>query len=106
MKHSNILFVVIFFIFSSTNFAQKSDIYTNSLKEYKHAVELYNNRDFVASKHLFNKLKNQFDNSSEFKANCEYYEAFCTIQVGDQNGDEMMRNFVERYPTSTKQNTF
>ena len=62
MKHSNILFVVIFFIFSSTNFAQKSDIYTNSLKEYKHAVELYNNRDFVASKHLFNKLKNQFDN--------------------------------------------
>jgi TolA-binding protein len=105
MKHSNILFVVIFFIFSSTNFAQKSDIYTNSLKEYKHAVELYNNRDFVASKHLFNKLKSQFDISSELKANCEYYEAFCTIQLGDQNGDEMMRNFVERYPTSTKQNT-
>ena len=105
MKHSNILFVVIFFIFSSTNFAQKSDIYTNSLKEYKHAVELYNNRDFVASKHLFNKLKNEFDNSSELKANCEYYEAFCIIQLGDQNGDEMMRNFVERYPTSTKQNT-
>jgi TolA-binding protein len=105
MKHSNILFVVIFFVFSSTNFAQKSDIYTNSLKEYKHAVELYNNRDFVASKHMFNKLKNEFDNSSELKANCEYYEAFCTIKLGDQNGDEMMRNFVERYPTSTKQNT-
>ena len=105
MKHSNIWFVVIFFIFSATNFAQKSDIYTNSLKEYNHALELYNNRDFVASKHIFNKLKNQFDNSSELKANCEYFEAFCAIQLGDQTGDEMMRNFVERYPTSTKQNT-
>ena len=105
MKHSKILFAVIFFYFSATNFAQKSDIYTNSLKEYNHAIALYNNRDFVASKHLFNKLKDQFDNSSEFKANCEYYEAFSVIHLGDQNGDEMMRNFVERYPTSTKQNT-
>jgi len=105
MKYSNPWFVVLFLIFSATNFAQKSDIYTNSLKEYNHAIELYNNRDFVASKHLFNKLKSQFDNSSEYRANCEYYEAFCAIQLGDQSGDKMMRNFVERYPTSTKQNT-
>ena len=105
MKHSNILLVVIFFIYSATNFAQKSDIYTSSLREYNHALELYNNRDFVASKHLFNKLKDKFDKSSELKANCEYYEAFCAIQLNDQNGDERMRDFVERYPTSTKQNT-
>jgi len=105
MKHSKIWFVVIFFFFSAIIFSQKSDIYTNSLKEYNHAIELYNNRDFVASKHIFNKLKDQFDNSSEYKANCEYYEAFCEIQLGEKAGDEMMRNFVERYPTSTKQNT-
>ena len=105
MKHSNIWLVALFLFFSATSFAQKSDIYTNSLKEYNHAIELYNNRDFVASKHLFNKLKSEFDNSSEHRANCEYYEAFCAIQLGDQSGDKMMRNFVERYPTSTKQNT-
>jgi len=105
MKHSNILLVVIFFIYSAANFAQKSDIYTSSLREYNHAMELYNNRDFVASKHLLNKLKDKFDKSSELKANCEYYEAFCAIQLNDQNGDERMRDFVERYPTSTKQNT-
>ena len=105
MKHSNIWFVALFLIFSATGFAQKSDIYTNTLREYNHAVELYNNRDFVAARHLFNTIKSQFDDSSEHKANCEYYEAFCAIQLGDQKGDKMMRNFVERYPTSTKQNT-
>ncbi len=105
MKHRTIWFVSLFLFFSSLGFAQKSDIYTNSLRDYNHAVELYNNRDFVAAKHLFNKLKSQFDDSSEKKANCEYYEAFCAIRLGDQNGDQMMRNFVERYPTSTKQNT-
>ena len=105
MKHRKLLFVALFMVFSATSFAQKSDIFTNSLKEYNHALELYNNRDFVAAKFLFNKLKGQFDQSSEHKANCEYYEAFAAIQLGDQSGDEMMRNFVERYPTSTKQNT-
>ena len=105
MKHSNIWFLTLLFVFSTTSFAQKSDIYTNELKEYNHAVALYNNRDFVASKYLFNKLKSNFDASSEHKANCEYYEAFCTIRLGDQKGDQMMRSFVERYPTSTKQNT-
>ncbi len=105
MKHSNFWFLILLFVFSTTGFAQKSDIYTDDLKDYNHAVALYNNRDFVASKHLFNKLKNGFDASSEHKANCEYYEAFCAIRLGDQKGDQLMRSFVERYPTSTKQNT-
>lgn len=105
MKHYKSLFTVLFLLFSLTFFAQKSDIYTNSLKEYNHAVELYNNRDFVAARHLFNKVKSDFSNDSELKANCEYYEAFSAIQLGDRDGDQMMRDFVERYPTSTKQNT-
>jgi len=105
MKHNNSWFVILFFIFSAASFAQKSDIYTNDLQEYNHAIALYNNRDFVASKYLFNKLKSDFDQSSEHKANCEYYEAFCAIRLKDQKGDKMMRDFVEKNPTSTKQNT-
>ena len=54
---------------------------------------------------LFNKVKSDFSNDSEYKANCEYYAAFSTIQLGEREGDQMMRDFVERYPTSTKQNT-
>lgn len=106
MKHSNHWLVALFLIFSVDSFAQKTDIYTNALKEYNHAVALYNNRDFVAAKHLFNTLKNDFEDGSERKANCAYYEAFSAIQIGgDLDGDRMMRDFVERYPTSTKQNT-
>ncbi len=106
MKHHYNWLLALFLIFSVSSFAQKTDIYTNPLKEYNHAIALYNNRDFVAAKHLFNKLKGQFEDSSERKANCAYYEAFSAIQIGgDVDGDRMMRDFVERYPTSTKQNT-
>ena len=105
MKHYRNLLASLLLLFALTSLAQKSDIYTNPLKEYNHAVELYNNRDFVAARHLFDKVKSDFSNDSEYKANCEYYSAFSTIQLGEREGDQMMRDFVERYPTSTKQNT-
>lgn len=105
MKHLRTLLASIIILFSCHSIAQKSDIYTNQLKTYNHAIELYNNRDFVAARHLFNQVKTDFSNDSEHKANCEYYAAFSTIQLGEREGDEQMREFVERYPTSTKQNT-
>jgi len=102
--HFSKLFLFLLLV-SLPAFAQKTAIYTDDLKEYNHAVALYNNRDFVAAQHLFSTLKEQFDQSSEKRANCAYYEAFSAIQLGEQKGDEMMRDFVERFPTSTKQNT-
>lgn len=105
MKHSNFWFSALFLVFTFSVFSQKTAVYTQPLKEYRHAIDLYNNRDFVAAQHLFNRLKGEFENSSENKANCAYYEAFCAIELGEQNGDQMMIDFVERYPTSLKQNT-
>ena len=81
MKHYRNLLASLLLFFSFISFAQKSDIYTNPLKEYNHAIELYNNRDFVAARHLFDKIKSDFSNDSEYKANCEYYAAFSTIQL-------------------------
>ena len=106
MKHRHKwLIASLISICSVIGYAQKTEIYTHDLVAYNHAVDLYNNRDFVAAKHHFNSLKSQFEDLSEYKANCAYYEAFSAIQVGEREGDKMMLNFVERYPTSTKQNT-
>jgi len=104
MNYQNSWLVILFLIFYTLGFAQKSDIFTNDLKEYNHAVDLYNNRDFVAAKYEFNRLKPKFENSSERKANCEYYEAFSAIKLGERGGNRMMLDFIENYPTSTKQN--
>ncbi|MCK0130481.1 tetratricopeptide repeat protein [Flavobacteriaceae bacterium F08102] len=96
---------LLFLLVSLHAFAQKTAIYTDDLREYNHAVALYKNRDFVAAQYLFSNLKDQFERGSEKRANCAYYEAFSAIRLGEPQGDEMMREFVERYPTSTKQNT-
>ena len=105
MNYKNsVLPFIIFFIFG-TVFAQKSAIYTNPLKEYKHAVELYQNKAYVAAQHKFNVLKSEFDTASELKANCEFYAANCAIVLGQRNSDDLMQQFVDKYPTSTKRNS-
>jgi len=97
------LFAILILSFCSVS-AQKSAIYTNDLVEYNHAVDLYQSKDYVAAQIYFKKIKNQFDNSSELKARCNYYEAFCAIRLGQKDADELMKDFFENYPTSTKRN--
>ncbi len=87
-----------------TSFAQKTAVITDAFKDYKHAIELYNDKSYLASQQLFNSIKESFDNSSEQRANCEYYVANCAIRLNQNGADDMMLNFVKRYPTSTKQN--
>ncbi|WP_372746266.1 tetratricopeptide repeat protein [Lutibacter sp.] len=104
MNSKKIVPAILMFLITFSISAQKTEIYTNNLKEYNHAVELYKNNSFAAAQEKFEKIKNNFDNLSEQKANCEYYIANAAIRLGQQNADELMQNFVDKYPTSTKRN--
>ena len=96
-------FLIALFIFTFYyGFGQQSKIYTNELVVYNHANELYLNKDYSAAQILFKRIKNTFDNASELKARSYYYEAFCAIKLGQKDGDELMKSFFEKYPTSTK----
>ena len=86
------------------SFGQQTTIHTTELKDYNHALELYNDKSYLASQQLFNSIKSNFDTTTELRANCEYYIANCAIRLGKKNGNDLMLQFVEKYPTSTKQN--
>lgn len=85
-------------------FAQKTATYTSEFKDYKHALELYQDKSYLASQQLFGQIKSDYENTSEIRANCEYYIANCAIRLNQQNADNLMLAFVKKYPTSTKQN--
>ena len=89
-------------IFSSVN-AQKTEIYTNQNSEFEKATSLYNDKQYLAAQILFERVK-QENNNAEIQAGCAYYIAFCAIKLDQNNADQLMENFVEDYPTSTKQN--
>jgi len=97
------IFFILFSFFQGS--AQKSTIFTHDLVDFNHAMELYSNRDYVASQLVFEKIKNDFDDASELKARSYYYEAFCAIRLKQKDADDLMNLFFEKFPTSTKRNT-
>ena len=104
MHLKNLILICCFTIVSFFTSAQETAIYTQDLKEYNHAKELYQNRSFLAAQRLFTQIKPSFNYSSENRANCEYYIANCAIRLGQKNANNLMLNFVKKYPTSTKRN--
>lgn len=105
MNYKKVVLPLVVFFITFSILAQKTAIYTNSLSEYNHAIELYQNKVYLAAQQKFNKIKSLFDNSSELKANCEYYVANCAIRLEQANSDDLMQQFVDKYPTSTKRNS-
>jgi TolA-binding protein len=105
MKFKKVILQCCILLITYTLSAQETAIYTNPLKDYNHAIELYQNKSYVAAQQLFNDLKDQFEVSSELKANCAYYAANCAVRLGQPNADNLMQHFVDNYPTSTKRNS-
>ncbi len=94
------LFVIGLFVDLS---AQQSAIYTNELVQYNQAVELYNNKQFLAAQNLFDKVRDNVDDEN-IDANCTYYIANCAVWLNQKGADQLLENFVKQYPTSIKRN--
>lgn len=103
MKLTKHLFYI--FLFFQTIFvtAQQSAIYSHDLKEFDRAVALYKDKQYQSAQIIFDKVINS-DLSSDIKADCAYYIANCAIRLNQTGADQLMEDFVENYPTSTKQN--
>ncbi len=84
--------------------AQESKIYTYEDKEFQDALALYNNEQYQAAQTIFSKVKNTTHNL-EIKANSAYYEANAAVRLNQLGADDLMEDFVEQYPTSTKRNS-
>ncbi|GAA4279250.1 tetratricopeptide repeat protein [Aquimarina mytili] len=83
--------------------AQQSAIYTNELVQYNQALELYNNKQFLAAQNLFDKVRDAV-NDENIDANCSYYIANCAVWLNQKDADQLLESFVVQYPTSIKRN--
>ncbi|WP_438966838.1 tetratricopeptide repeat protein [Flavobacterium sp.] len=97
------LYILAFFITASLSFAQKTAIYSHDLKEFDKAVALYNDKQYLAAQIIFDKVNNT-QVSFDVKSDCAYYIANCAIRLNQVGADQLVEDFVEKYPTSTKQN--
>ena len=96
--------IVVFLLTFSTHFAQQSAIYTNDLVKFNRALELYNNEQYLAAQTLFDDVKDE-TNDEKIKSDAAYYIANAAVRLGQPGADQLMQDFVDRYPTSTKRNS-
>ncbi len=103
MRRLNRLLLVAVSLYGFNVSAQQSTIYTHELKDFDRGVGLYNDKQYQAAQILFEKTKKE-NKDMEVQADCAYYIANCAIRLNQLNADVLMEDFVEDYPTSTKQN--
>ncbi|WP_299112294.1 tetratricopeptide repeat protein [uncultured Winogradskyella sp.] len=96
--------IIVFLVFTSLGMAQKSAVYTSDLQDYQKALTLYNNKQYKAAQSLFDDVKDD-TNDITIQSDCAYYIANCAVRLNQKNADDLITNFVDEYPTSTKRNT-
>jgi TolA-binding protein len=96
--------LIVFLLTASFVFSQKSAVYTSDYKDYQKALTLYNSKQYKAAQSLFNAIK-QGTKDVVLKSNCSYYSANSALRLNQKNADQLIEQFVENYPTSTKRNT-
>ncbi|WP_282786917.1 tetratricopeptide repeat protein [Flavobacterium croceum] len=90
-------------ILATTAFAQKTEVYSNSLAKFDTALSLYQEKQYLAAQIMFEQVK-ETSVSEETKTDAEFYIANCAIRLNQPNADILMEDFVANNPTSTKQN--
>ncbi|MCT8338459.1 tetratricopeptide repeat protein [Flavobacteriaceae bacterium TK19130] len=102
MRH-NLAVILISLFISTFSFAQRTAVDTHELVDYRKALELYTNNQYLAAQSLFSKVKQSTDQES-IAGDCAYYIANCAVRLNQQDADQLMEEFVEEYPTSIKRN--
>lgn len=102
MNQIKIAFCLLLVLCYKSSFAQKSESFTTPQKDYYNAVAHYQNDDYAAAQVLFGNLGKTLDNTSELKAQVEFYKAFCAIKLNQPGADEQMSLFVSQYSASLK----
>ena len=100
----NFLVFSLLLLLSFSTFSQQSAVFTNELAEFNKAFELYSNGQYLAAQNLFGKIKNS-SNDETVQSDCAYYIANAAVRLNQQNADQLMEEFVEKYPTSLKRNS-
>lgn len=83
--------------------AQKTAFYLDKEELYKNGIELYDKKQFNASqKHFEDYIRNTAP--SLLRTDAIYYAAACGIELFHKDGEWRMKQFLEKYPESTKRN--
>jgi TolA-binding protein len=97
------VFTTILLVFNCLN-AQQTAVFDNDFLNYQKGLSLYNAKQYLSAQHMFQKVQDEA-RTQVLLAESAYYIANCAVRLNQSNAEQLVMNFVEQYPTSTKRNT-
>jgi tetratricopeptide (TPR) repeat protein len=98
----NTFFFLSLIIVTTNFYAQQTADYTSKLVDYNTAFHLYNNHQYLAAQSLFTDIINT-SGDENIKSKSAYYSAISAVQLNQKNADQLIKLFLNEYPTSVNQ---
>jgi TolA-binding protein len=96
---------VLLFVFTGLLFkAQRTAIYADPDVLYKQGIDLFDKKQYVSAQESFSEFAVR-TKSSLLKADAAYYAAACGIELFNKDSEWLMREFIAKYPSSTRVNS-
>ena len=93
------------FVFTGTYFfAQKTAAYFDKDVLYKTGLDLFDKKQYVSAQKNFTEYSAQ-TKPSILKTNAIFYSAACAVELFNKDGEWQMKQFIEKYPESSKLNS-
>jgi tetratricopeptide (TPR) repeat protein len=92
------------FVLLQATSAQKTAIYIDADKDYKHAMELLYKEKYAAAQHNFDLVLKRLGSSSqsELRVNSEYFHALCALELFNKDAEYLLSTFIKKNPESIK----
>ena len=103
MSHKSIFFSILIFCFSFLLAAQKTAVHQPYNKDYLTALSLFEIGSYASAQSLFDDLQQQSKNP-QMASDAAYYFTVCAIRLNQQQAEQYCERFLERYPTSPRNN--
>lgn len=95
--------IFIFLAANSLLFAQKSGLNHDPEAAFKVALELFQKEKFGSAQAIFEKIMNEStDKDQSIIIEATYYDAICALELQHKNTEFKLKNFITKYPTSSK----
>lgn len=93
--------LTLFILFNLCASAQRTFIYTDKDALYKQGLDLFDKKQYVNAQKNFNEYV-AITKPSILKGDALYYAAACGIELFNKDSEWLMKQFIEKYPASTK----
>ncbi len=80
--------------------AQQTKYYEGVQQKIDVAKQLYQQKKFISAYREFEKIQKETESRSELFSEAEYFKAASALHAGYRSGDQLMDNFINKYPES------